>query len=375
VALMGGRLELESTEGVGSRFSFSLAFPRATAASATQPAPAAAPADLHGVRVLVAEDDPVNQLLARELLSRRGAGVTVAANGAEAVAAVSRGDFDVVLMDIRMPEMDGLTAYRHIRALPGRETLPILALTANALAEERARCLAAGMDGYLTKPLEPEILFAELHRQLRSANGGLDAPRACASAAAPPGFDAQTVQRWQDTTPGLWQRMARAFIDEHGSAAAAIGAALDAGNRAHAGYLLHRLRGAAGTLGAVALSTAAERLERALGEDGPIDAGLRQRLNAAAEAVLAALAIPAAVAAAQDGAEPDCAARTPRLRELQALLEAGNTRALDHLPWLERCADAEASGELRAVVQHMEALDFPAALRALSGHGEDAAGG
>jgi CheY-like chemotaxis protein len=116
--------------------------------------------------VLVAEDDKTNQWLVRDLLIRRGVEVTLASTGAEAVAAAVRGGFDIVLMDIRMPEMDGLEACRRIRALPNGG-LPIVALTANALAEERERCLAAGMDGYLTKPLEPEALYAELCRWLR----------------------------------------------------------------------------------------------------------------------------------------------------------------------------------------------------------------
>lgn len=168
VALMGGRLQVDSTEGSGSRFWFSLGLPCAAEEAAEQRAAASASAavDLLGARVLVAEDDPVNQLLARDLLSRRGAVVTVAGTGAEAVAAVAEGGVDIVLMDIRMPEMDGLEACRRIRALPGGETLPILALTANATADERERCLAAGMDGCLTKPLAPEALCAELSRRL-----------------------------------------------------------------------------------------------------------------------------------------------------------------------------------------------------------------
>jgi signal transduction histidine kinase/ActR/RegA family two-component response regulator/HPt (histidine-containing phosphotransfer) domain-containing protein len=325
VALMGGRLEVESVAGSGSAFWFSLAFPHALEQAAAA-APLPAPAALRGVRVLVAEDDPVSRLLARELLDRRGALVTLATTGTEAVAAAARDDFDIVLMDIRMPDMDGLTACRHIRALPhGR--LPIIAVTANALAGERERCLAAGMDGYLTKPLEAETLDAELGRWLPStAEASGEARPAAATAGVPlalPGFDAANVQHWMDQAPEAWLGMARAFIAEHPATAAAIGAALDAGDRARAAGLLHRLRGAAAALGADQLTAEAGRLELALAGDGPVDAGLRERFCTSAEHALAVLTAVATsgvdAAATQDNAEPPCGDTSAHLRELHAL--------------------------------------------------------
>ena len=390
VALMGGRLQVASTAGEGSRFWFSLPLPRAAesvaqaAAQAATPTAASAPAwaDLRGARVLVAEDDPVSQLLARDLLSRRGAEVTVVATGAEAVAAVAetattpeatgaataeaQAAFDIVLMDIRMPEMDGLEACRHIRTLPGGARLPILAVTANALAGERERCLAAGMDGYLTKPLEPEALCAELSRRLALP---ADEPRALPSKPATmpplPGFDTDNIQHWLNAAPDAWYAMARAFAADYPATADAIGAALDAGDRARAGHLLHRLRGAAGALGASELGAAAERLERALERDAAVDTDLRIRFLASAEAALAVLggvASQAPATAADGDAEPDCKARDRRLGELSAQLEAGNTRALDHIPWLQRWVDSGAPSDAATLLHQIEALDFPAAL-------------
>ncbi len=220
---------MESAEGTGSRFWFSLTFPRAAGGAAAELAPA--PVDLRCARVLVAEDDPTSQVVARDLLGRRGALVTVAATGAEAVAAAAAGGFDIVLMDIRMPEMDGLEACRRIRALPNGEALPIIALTANALAEERQRCLAAGMDGYLTKPLEPEALYAELCRGLRlpaeETRGRRPASVAVAAETALPGFDAAKVRRWLTESPDAWRTMVRIFVAGYPEAVAAIGTALD----------------------------------------------------------------------------------------------------------------------------------------------------
>ena len=377
VDLMGGRLEVESVEGRGSRFRFSLVFPRATQGAAAEASPAPALAALRGVRVLVAEDDPVSQLLARDLLSRRGALVTVAATGTEAVAAAAGGGFDLVLMDVRMPEMDGLEASRRIRSLPDGGP-PIVALTASALAGERERCLEAGMDGYLTKPLEPESLFAELCRWLQPVAAAIDVPRpaspAPAKAPALPGFDLAKVQHCLGQAPDAWYAMVRTFVSEHPQVATDVAAALDAGDRPRAGELLHRLRGAAGALGAEELTAAAGRLEQALASDGPVDADLREGFFASANAVVAALAAletPAVEAASEGSAESGCEEPSTRLRKLETLLEAGNTRALDHLPWLERWVDTEAPWEARELPRQIEAMDFPAALETLRGLKQD----
>src|SRR3989440_6089482 len=114
----------------------------------------------HALRILLAEDNPVNQQVATAMLLKRGHQVDVAANGREAVEAVAKERYDLVLMDIQMPEMDGFEATQRIRALPQGGTLPIIALTAHALSGERERCLERGMTGYLAKPFKAHDLFA-----------------------------------------------------------------------------------------------------------------------------------------------------------------------------------------------------------------------
>jgi signal transduction histidine kinase/CheY-like chemotaxis protein len=180
VKLLGGDLAVESVEGQGSTFSFELPLnvpPLAAAASESVPAlavptsePAPARADLRSVRVLLAEDNPVNQKIATRLLERLGAEVTVVGDGDEAVTAVAaaRPAFHVVLMDVQMPKVDGLQALAAIRAAEGTSVprLPIVALTAHALAGDRERLLAAGMDGYLAKPVVLARLLQELGRVL-----------------------------------------------------------------------------------------------------------------------------------------------------------------------------------------------------------------
>jgi CheY-like chemotaxis protein len=111
-----------------------------------------------GLRILIAEDNPVNQKLATRLLQQRGAEVRVAATGVQALQALSEEDFDLVLMDCQMPEMDGYEATQRLRQTPGlvrNPAIPVIAVTANALATDRAKCLAAGMNDYLTKPIDP----------------------------------------------------------------------------------------------------------------------------------------------------------------------------------------------------------------------------
>jgi CheY-like chemotaxis protein len=126
------------------------------------PVPAAvAPAS---VRVLVVDDNEVNLLIAREMLLSAGLSVETADNGAEALGRVTGGRFDVVLMDMQMPVMDGLEATRRIRQLPGLQRLPVLAMTANAMAADRERCLQAGMDEVLVKPIAPDELIAAVRR-------------------------------------------------------------------------------------------------------------------------------------------------------------------------------------------------------------------
>jgi CheY-like chemotaxis protein len=179
--MMGGHLWVESEVGLGSRFHMTAALPEtseiaaiagAMRSPAEQPAPARpvarpkAPIG-RGLRVLLAEDNAVNQLLAVRLMEGAGHQVTAVGDGIAAVEAFGRKAFDLILMDLQMPEMGGIEATAAIRSIEegrGDVRVPIIALTAHAMHGDRERCLEASMDGYVTKPIRRPELFAEINR-------------------------------------------------------------------------------------------------------------------------------------------------------------------------------------------------------------------
>ncbi|MBL0941741.1 MAG: response regulator [Alphaproteobacteria bacterium] len=166
--LMGGKVTVESKEGKGSTFHFeiNLGVPN-NLLHVNSPALTEASFTFPPIHILVAEDNPVNQLLLKVILERSGCTVTLAANGLEALKAVEQERFDIVLMDGQMPEMDGLEATRRIRQLEHASTLPIIGVTAHAMATDRDKFLASGMNGYLTKPVNKKALYKEILRCLK----------------------------------------------------------------------------------------------------------------------------------------------------------------------------------------------------------------
>ena len=171
--LMGGHAGVESVAGKGSTFWFTArlergeATPHQTSQRDANEAERLLREHCRGKRVLLVEDDPVNQMVELDLLADSGLILQTADDGLEAVEKAQAEGYDLILMDVQMPHMDGLTATRRIRRIPGHQTVPILAMTANAFSEDKARCLEAGMNDFLAKPIVPEVFFATLLRWLR----------------------------------------------------------------------------------------------------------------------------------------------------------------------------------------------------------------
>ena len=267
--------------------------------------------------VLLAEDSRPNQLVATTLLAKVGLRVDVVENGLQAVAAVSRRNYALVLMDLAMPDMDGIEATGCIRSLPGkRGRVPIVAMTANAFDEDRQRCLDAGMDGYLSKPIDRQALFAALLRWVDSRETGsasaAGAPAAAVQSAQPqpvaaaaghidpalaqdglPVLDEQVAGALaRDLTDALMPEVVATFIAEVRERIAAVQQAAAAGDSARAGEQAHALKGSAATFGATALQARALSIEQA-GRAGSLEAVRAQvnGLGACGEAVIALLAV------------------------------------------------------------------------------------
>jgi signal transduction histidine kinase/DNA-binding NarL/FixJ family response regulator len=296
--LMGGGIGFASAPGAGSSFWCEVPLPRATDAQAPAPSrPPRLPAHPAGPgRVLIVEDNPVNQKLAVRILQRLGYRTETADHGRAALAAMEREEFDAVLMDCQMPEMDGFDATARIREREGdaRHT-PIIAVTANVLEEDRERCLQAGMDEYVAKPFGPDEIAGVMRRFVATAPGSVADAGAAASAA--PDFargqlDEVVVRELLAfTSPDFVRELIDLFVRNTRVEIAALREALDDPPRLRA--VAHKLKGSCFTVGAHALAGLCERLESATAEASADAPALVAALEAEFEASARALAGPA----------------------------------------------------------------------------------
>jgi len=338
--------------------------------------------DATGIRVLLVEDNEMNQQVATELLASAGAIVTVANHGGEAVNILTAGDqplrFDVAFMDLQMPEMDGFSATKLLRRDPRLQKFPIIAMTAHALVEERQRCLDAGMNDHVSKPIEPDNLFATLLRWAKPR------PRESVESQPPqppvkkaveevvlPEIAGVNLADGLKRVAGnrrLYRDLLGQFAAKQGSAAEQISAALEAGDRQLAERIAHTVKGVAGNIGIAGVQSAVQKLEKAIreGQDS-VPAQLDEFASLMGTQVLAidqALRDSAPAPTIEARATPfDGDAAAAAISQLKTLLEASDGDAEEAFRALqEAVAGAVEKPQLDALGASINDFDFEAAL-------------
>ncbi|MDT8405917.1 MAG: PAS domain S-box protein [Methylococcales bacterium] len=277
--MMGGEVGVVSTVGQGSRF-----WLQATLPITTRPEPVMALSDgppLGDARVLLVEDNALNQEVALALLQRLGLAVDSADNGQQAIDKVKQHHYDLVLMDLLMPVLDGLKATQAIRQLPTGKTLPIIALTANAFAESRQRCLDAGMNDFLTKPIDPEQLQQMLSAWLPKAQVKVPKKPVEIKDKDERGsecFDPERGLRYFADDHTLYQNTLRRFIERHQNAVEPMSQAWRQRDWETCQRLAHTLKGLAATVGGEAVRQQASAVEKACARQQPFNDALLHSL-------------------------------------------------------------------------------------------------
>jgi two-component system, sensor histidine kinase and response regulator len=321
---------------------------------------------LEGTRVLLVEDNAINQDVASEILRRAGLVVAIASNGQEALDKLAEQVFDAVLMDVQMPVMDGFEATRRLRADPRLSHLPVIAMTASVLPEDQARCLAAGMNDFVAKPVDVAALFATLGRWVKGLSLPAS-PQPVGSDPGPlasvPGLDASAGLRRAGGDLGRYLHLLDKFRRHHGQGLAELHPLLDQPDKEAARHWLHGLKGVAGNVGAVAVAEAAQTLQDALTADADTRqtalADLGSWLDVLWQGLAPHLDNPALASPAQQ--EHDTERFPQLLGKLRQQLDDHDTGALDSLAAAQAASATPEDPRWQQLADHLARYDFDAA--------------
>ena len=363
---------------------------RKTRAGGREDEIAEAYARLRGARVLLVEDNAINQELAVDLLQSHGVTVEVAEHGQEALEKLAQQPYDGVLMDCQMPVMDGYSATREIRRRPALAQLPVIAMTANVMAGDREKSLAAGMNDHIGKPINVSEMLTTMAKWIHPSAPAPTAEAAATDQAADqravaavsvaraltelpflPGIDTAAGLSIAQQNQALYRKLLRRFRASQGDFAAQFRAAQQDADPQAPTRCAHTLKGVAASIGAKTVAASAQRLETAC-DEGASPAQISARLTETVtvlETVLKGLAQldPRAAPTTDEDSRPiDWAAVSPLLETLRARLAADDTEAAQVLEQLQpRLAHTALAADLQQVAQALDAYDFDLALQRL----------
>jgi polar amino acid transport system substrate-binding protein len=331
---------------------------------------------VQGARILLVEDNEINQQVASEILEQAGFFVDIANHGQEALDRLEQQAFDCVLMDVQMPVMDGFTATARIREEQSSSELPVLAMTANATIEDREKCLAAGMDEHIAKPINPQMLFEALLRWIphgeRELPEGFDLSATSADDQPIPqlaGVDTEDGVTRLGGNVGSYLKLLAKFADNQADAIDRLREEHAAGNREEAVRIAHTLKGVSGSIGATELQAVAMQLESTLkeGEEGPLETLCAQAESELARVVKLIEGLEAGHTGSpgQPGALPSDL--DEQLKTLLVLLEDYDSAAEDKLfEILEQVRGSKFEDTLKGLQQPIGQYDLETAAEALN---------
>ena len=388
VELMGGTVKVDSQPGQGSTFGFELQLAISDEEAPTQEADSDIDlSPIRGAKILLVDDSDLNLQVAGELLKQANLYVDLARDGAEAVDKVFSQSYDCVLMDVQMPVMDGYTATRQIRSRQEHADLPVLAMTANALPQDRALGAEAGMNAYIPKPIDPPELYRALLAWIKPGQREYDELTIAGSAESielsPQLPDRLTGINIADGlgrvggNTSLYLSLLKSLCEDYADAAHRIEALLAAGDRDAAGQLAHKLRGIANNLGACDLGDSAAAIEANLKSGTKVGSEALSQLRDAVEVTAESQRqLTPLYAAPEDASELDMNARRELLQELLQAVANNDPAAGDLAEQLVAATDSDNNNynTLGAVRDALQMYDFPTAVELLANVTLDAGG-